>query len=89
MNCLFHENTEPDRYSTLFVAHYDDVQRQLSCVNCGHNPPLLVRSNGDVELLKPTATVLGLFSRWDCTVAEVRLRLGDALVMYTDGVHGS
>jgi Stage II sporulation protein E (SpoIIE) len=79
-------NTEPDRYATLFVAHYDAVHRRLSYVNCGHNPPLLVHSNGDVELLKPTATVLGLFSHWDCTVAEVRLGSGDALVMYTDGV---
>lgn len=86
VNSLFQENSEPGRYATLFVAHYDDVQRRLSYVNCGHNPPLLVHSNGDVELLKPTATVLGLFSHWDCTVTEVRLGSGDALVMYTDGV---
>jgi phosphoserine phosphatase RsbU/P len=86
VNLLFRENTEHGRYATLFVARYDDVQRRLSYVNCGHNPPLLVHSNGDVELLKPTATVLGLFSNWDSTVAGVRLDSSDALVMYTDGV---
>jgi sigma-B regulation protein RsbU (phosphoserine phosphatase) len=46
----------------------------------------LVHSNRAVERLTATATVLGLFPEWDCTVSEVRLVLGDALVMYTDGV---
>ena len=55
-------------------------------MNCGHNPPLLLRDNGDVERLEATATVLGLFEEWDCSVAERRLATGDVLVIYTDGI---
>jgi len=55
-------------------------------VNCGHNPPLLVRSGGDVERLEATATVLGLFEDWDCSVAERQIAAGDVLVIYTDGI---
>jgi sigma-B regulation protein RsbU (phosphoserine phosphatase) len=39
-----------------------------------------------VERLQPTSTVLGLFDRWECSVAEAQLAPGDTLVMYTDGV---
>jgi sigma-B regulation protein RsbU (phosphoserine phosphatase) len=58
----------------------------LRYVNCGHNPPILLRENGDVERLTATATVLGLFEEWDCTVAECELASGDVLLLYTDGI---
>jgi serine phosphatase RsbU (regulator of sigma subunit) len=30
--------------------------------------------------------VLGLFDKWECSVAEVQLAAGDLLILYTDGV---
>jgi len=30
--------------------------------------------------------VLGLFEKWECSVAEVQLAAGDILTLYTDGV---
>jgi serine/threonine protein phosphatase PrpC len=38
------------------------------------------------EHCEPTCTVLGLFDRWECSVAEAELTPGDTLVLYTDGV---
>jgi hypothetical protein len=32
-----------------------------------------MRADGSVERLKATATVIGLFERWECTVREVQL----------------
>jgi len=86
VNRLFCENTPEDRYATLFFADYSDAGRRLRYVNCGHNPPLLLRANGALERLAATATVLGMFSNWECTVRETALAPGDLLVMYTDGV---
>ena len=65
---------------------YEEENRRLRYVNCGHNPPLLLRATGEVEWLGATATVLGLFEEWDCTVAERELSPGDVLVIYTDGI---
>jgi serine phosphatase RsbU (regulator of sigma subunit) len=48
-------------------------------VEKGHLPPAM-------ERLQPTCTVLGLFDRWECSLAEVQLAPGDTLVLYTDGV---
>jgi serine phosphatase RsbU (regulator of sigma subunit) len=86
VNHLFYKNTESNNYATTFFAVYDDESRTLRYVNCGHNPPILLRANGDVERLEATATVLGLFAEWDCAVAERQLSAGDLLVIYTDGV---
>jgi len=86
VNRLFYKNTETSHYATMFFAAYDDETRLLRYVNCGHNPPIVLRANGDVERLAATATVLGLFEEWDCAVVECELAPGDVLVIYTDGI---
>ena len=86
VNHLFYKNTESNHYATMFFSIYDDRKQTLRYVNCGHNPPILLRSDGAVERLEATATVLGLFEEWDCTVEEKQLAPGDVLVIYTDGI---
>ena len=86
VNRLFYENTPDDRYATLFFADYDDESRTLRYVNCGHNPPVVLRANGAVERLAATGTVLGLFAKWQCSTMETTLYTGDLLVIYSDGV---
>jgi serine phosphatase RsbU (regulator of sigma subunit) len=86
VNQLFYQNTIDSAYATLFFAEYDDQVRRLRYVNCGHYSALLLRANGELELLDSTATVLGLFKEWQCTIAERQLNSGDVLALYTDGV---
>lgn len=85
VNRLFFECTEPNKYATLFLGIYDDATRSLRYVNCGHNPPLLLRGP-TIERLVANVTVLGLFEEWECVVAETTLASGDILALYTDGV---
>jgi serine phosphatase RsbU (regulator of sigma subunit)/extradiol dioxygenase family protein len=86
VNQLFYENTSDGSYATLFFAQYDDGTRRLRYANCGHLAALLLRRDGLIERLHSTATVVGLFKQWDCTIAERRLFSGDTLVLYTDGI---
>src|SRR5882672_9962640 len=86
VNRLFFENTADGAYATLFFAEYDERQKRLRYVNCGHLPALLLRADHTIERLEATCTVLGLFDKWDCDVEERQLQLGDTLVIYTDGV---
>jgi len=44
------------------------------------------RAGGGVERLPATATVLGAFEAWDCSVAEAVLAPGDTLLLYSDGI---
>lgn len=86
LNLQFRESTPPERYATLFFGDYDDSTRTLRYANCGHNPPLLLRANGDVEWLQPTAAVIGILPSFPVEVAEVHLATGDRLAIYSDGV---
>ena len=86
VNQSFFESTDEGRYATLFFGDYQDATRHLRYSNCGHNPPLLVHSNGIAERLTATATVLGLFEEWQSSVGDVQITRGDVLVIYTDGI---
>jgi len=67
-------------------SEFDDRAGRLLYANCGHRPALVLRHAGEVERLEPTATVLGLFSTWECRTAELQLSVGDLLAIYTDGI---
>jgi len=86
VNKLFHESATLGVFATLFFADYSDATRKLRYVNCGHEPAFLVRANGICEKLTSTATVLGLFEKWHCTVGQAIMLPGDSLVVYSDGV---
>ncbi len=86
VNRLFCENTPEGAFATLFFAEYDDHAGHLRYANCGHLSALLLRSDTTVERLDSTATVLGVFREWDCSIGECRLFPGDTLALYTDGV---
>jgi len=86
VNQLFCENTTDGAFATLFFADYDDTTRLLRYANCGHLPALLLRADSCVEHLDSTATVLGIFKKWDCELGECQLAPGDTLALYTDGI---
>jgi sigma-B regulation protein RsbU (phosphoserine phosphatase) len=86
VNADFHASTAPEHYATLFFGVYADEARTLRYVNCGHPPPLLLRSGGSVERLAPTATAVGLFGEWSAVEGETPLGPGDVLVAVSDGV---
>jgi serine phosphatase RsbU (regulator of sigma subunit) len=86
VNQLFCENTPDGAFATLFFAEYDDREGRLRYANCGHLCGLLLRSDGSVERLDSTGTVLGIFKKWDCAIGERQLGPGDTLALYTDGI---
>src|SRR2546428_5244499 len=86
LNQAMCDSIADSRYATLFFGCYDDATRRLRYTNCGHNPPILMRADGGVERLAATATILGAFEAWECSVAETILAPGDALLLYSDGI---
>ena len=86
VNRLFHENTIDSAYASLFFAVYDDRTQRLRYANCGHLSGLLLRADGTCQRLDSTATLLGLFQQWNCSLGECTLFPGDLLALYTDGI---
>jgi phosphoserine phosphatase RsbU/P len=86
INRLFCESTSPENFATVFLGNYDQATRRLRYANCGHPPPILLRRDGAVERLGPTAMVLGAFANWACDERETVLEPVDTLVLFSDGV---
>jgi len=86
VNRVFYDNTGDSAYASLLFAEYDGETRRLRYVNCGHLSGLLVRSDGKVDRLESTSTLLGLFREWNCSMREQPLSPGDVLALYTDGI---
>jgi sigma-B regulation protein RsbU (phosphoserine phosphatase) len=74
-------------FITLFYALLQSGSGEVTYVNAGHNPPLLLRSESkEFVLLNRTGMAAGVESDTPYTQATVSLSDGDYLVMFTDGV---
>jgi sigma-B regulation protein RsbU (phosphoserine phosphatase) len=85
VNRLLLESVESWTYVNSFYGVLDTRGRVLTYSNAAHNPPILVRADGKMELLSEGGTVLGALP--GVTFKERRLTLGSGfvLVLYTDG----
>lgn len=86
LNRHLYRSTQPEKYATLFLAHYDGLSRRLVYSNGGHLPPLLLRGNDSVTRLDRGGMVVGLLDGSDWQQGEERLEEGDILIAYSDGV---
>ena len=73
-------------FATLFFGLLDPATGSVVYVNCGHNPPVLRRRNGEQVTLMPTGPALGMMPGSSFRVGWAQLELGDLLFLYTDGV---
>jgi sigma-B regulation protein RsbU (phosphoserine phosphatase) len=73
-------------FATLFFGILDPANGSVSYINCGHNPPALLRADGTRQLLAPTGPALGLLPGSVFDIGQVQLDRGDTLFLYTDGV---
>ena len=79
-------SSEANKFITFFYGELDRETHGLHYVNAGHNPPLLFRSNGDVETLRTGGLILGFEPTIRFAQEELTLAPGDVLLLFTDGV---
>ena len=75
-----------NRFITFFFSVLNAVTGDLAYANAGHNPPILMRANGDAEMLEGGGPVLGILSIAPYSEMHAQLDHGDMLVLYSDGV---
>jgi phosphoserine phosphatase RsbU/P len=86
LNRFLYENTQANRYVTMFYAELDSSSRRLTYVNAGHIPPYLLRRDGTAGRLEEGGPVLGLIEDARFEEGEASLRHGDIVAAVTDGV---
>jgi len=86
INRVITQNTGFDKFITYFHGIYDGDTHTFEFVNAGHNPPTIVRANGDIELLEEGGLLLGVIKDAAYTRGYTPLEKGDVLALFTDGV---
>jgi serine phosphatase RsbU (regulator of sigma subunit) len=86
LNRLLPEFSGSGDFVTAFYGVLEPASGRLLYANCGHNPPLLIHTNGHAERLELHGPALGIFSSSQFELGEALLAEGDLLVLYTDGV---
>jgi len=85
-NRLIIEDSRTSLFVTLFYAMLNYKEMKLEYANEGHNPPLLIRRNDEIILLKSQGIPLGLVKDIEVKTDEVKLEKGDIIAIYTDGI---
>ncbi len=87
VNALLYEATDASKFATLFYAVYVDETRQLTYLNAGHEPPLLVDAarTGARDLSFGTPPV-GVFPAIPAGEQTVELAPGEWLLIFSDGL---
>lgn len=75
-----------NRFATLLAVDWPAGSDRLRFLNAGHNPGILLRSGGGVDLLRAESLPLGAFPGGDFELREVELGAGDLLCLYSDGI---
>src|SRR6266850_3193270 len=86
VNRLVCRNVNLSTLVTFFYGVIDCATHTMTFTNAGHNPPILMRSDGSVERLAAGGTVLGLSAETRFDRGNTALRPGDRLVLFTDGI---
>lgn len=74
-------------FVTLIVGILDLETGKLKLCNAGHNPPILIRPDGQVSFLEfKTQIFVGVIEEFAYTEDETTLEKGSKLFLYTDGV---
>lgn len=86
LNRHLYRSTQPEKYATLFLSHYNTHTRHLVYSNGGQLPPFVLCSNGTVRRLDRGGSVVGLLDGLAYEEGLVVLDPGDILIAYSDGV---
>lgn len=85
-NDFLYRSTDSEKFATVFYGILDHRAHRFSYSNAGHNPPILLRSNDEIEELHTGGIMLGSFPGTRFDLGTATLFPGDVLVLYSDGI---
>jgi sigma-B regulation protein RsbU (phosphoserine phosphatase) len=80
------EFSASNKFATLLLAALDGATGELTYVNAGHNPGILLRRDGRRERLSACSVPLGLLPAPPYRESTRTLERGELLCIYSDGV---
>ncbi|MEA2039551.1 MAG: PP2C family protein-serine/threonine phosphatase [Thermodesulfobacteriota bacterium] len=75
-----------DKFFTIIYLVLNTKTGNLIYCNAAHPPPILIRANGDLDLLDKGGTIIGMEGLVPFEEENTILLPGDKLLLYTDGL---
>ncbi|HET6595985.1 MAG TPA: GAF domain-containing protein [Anaerolineales bacterium] len=86
VNDLLIPDTKQGMFVTAIYAVLNMEKNELTYVNAGHNPPLWIKCNGEIERLRRTGIALGAAEEVVFDQRTIPLEKDDNILLYTDGL---
>lgn len=80
------EKQDPDLVATVIVVRYEPSTGRARIAGGGHPPALLASETGGVQQIPAAGGPIGWPGGGSISVADIRLEVGDSLILYTDGL---
>jgi sigma-B regulation protein RsbU (phosphoserine phosphatase) len=86
LNREIFEHTAGGTFVTIFYGVMDLETETMTYCNAGHPPPIILGKDLDTRLLDETHIVIGIDNEAEYADTTVKLKPGDLLFLYTDGI---
>ncbi|NOX19478.1 MAG: PP2C family protein-serine/threonine phosphatase [Chlorobi bacterium] len=87
INKIIFNSSPPEKFITFFIAVLNPGSGELDIINAGHNPILLLKSNGEIKKIGAGGVAFGMFDMGLPFEGEtLKMRKGERLFLYTDGI---
>ena len=83
---LINECQNCNRFVSAFYGVLDTEEKTLTYTSAGHEPPILVKANGEYIHLRETELLLGIDENLVYSGVSIPIDVGDVLVLYSDGI---
>ncbi len=83
---LLRDSTEENQFITAIYGLLDSTNKTFVFSNAGHNPPLLIKSDGEYRFVEYGDMPLGMFDDVHYHQHFIRFEPGQVMVIYTDGI---
>lgn len=86
VNDLMVRSADTAMYATFFYGVLDRTTGEFTYSNAGHEPPILIRADGDLERLDVGGIPIGMLPGGEWEEARVTIGPGDLMVLFSDGI---
>ncbi len=86
LNRSIFNRSDLNRFATFFCAMYDDSNGIIRYSNGGSFPPIVFHQDGSISRLKRGGILIGVEDNSTYKDGIVKLKPGDLIVIYTDGL---
>ena len=86
VSSLLRDSIEDNQFITAIYGILDSTNRTFVFSNAGHNPPLLIKPDGEYRYVEYGDMALGMFDDLHYHQHFIRFEPGQIMVIYTDGI---